>query len=231
MQHIVHLLETYGDLFYPIIFIWTFLEGETVVIFGGYAGFHDIVNPWLLLVSAWLGSFLGDQLYYFLGFRYGERLLARFPKARPKVGVALTLLCKYNVLFIMSFRFIYGVRNVSSFAVGLSGLPWVRFASLNFIAAGLWASSFVGAGYIFGHVSEEVLGKGAQAFGFTMLLIFILIIVLVMRMVSRTAKTHAAHGAGSAPLGVTRPIPVPAQAHAKSRSLSAVDRNEPRNVF
>jgi len=231
MQHIVHLFETYGDLFYPIIFVWTFLEGETVVIFGGYAGYHGIVNPWLLLVSAWLGSFLGDQLYYFLGLRYGERLLARFPKARPKVGVALILLCKYNVLFIMSFRFIYGVRNVSSFAVGLSGLPWIRFASLNFIAAGLWASSFVSAGYIFGHVSEEVLGKGAQAFGFAVLLIFMLIIVLVMRMVGRTTKAHAVRDAGSTPVGVARPIPVPVQVHATPHSLSAGDRNEPRKVF
>ena len=185
MQEIVGLFETYGDLFYPIIFVWTFLEGETIVIFGGYAGYHGIINPWLLLFCAWSGSFLGDQLYFYLGMRYGEKLLVRFPKIRPKVDLALMLLRRYNVMFIMSFRFIYGVRNVSSFAVGLSGLSWPRFAVLNLIAAGVWASSFVGAGYVFGHVSEEVLGKGASAFGFGMLLVFILVIVVVMRVARR----------------------------------------------
>jgi membrane protein DedA with SNARE-associated domain len=221
MQEIIDLIETYGDLFYPIIFVWTFLEGETIVIFGGYAGYHGIANPWFLLMSAWFGSFLGDQLYYFLGMRYGDKLLARFPKARPKVDLALILLRRYNIMFIMSFRFIYGVRNVSSFAVGLSGLSWLRFAFLNLVAAGLWASSFVGIGYVFGHVSEEVLGKGAKAFGFTTLLVFILIIVIVMRVVSRPPKTPI-------PIEDTPPagdVPIPA---VHSNAASPTERAEPR---
>ena len=55
---------------------------------------------------------------------------------------------RYDTGFILSFRFIYGVRNFSSFALGLSAVHWERFLRLNFLAAGLWAATFVAAGYL-----------------------------------------------------------------------------------
>src|SRR5919198_895977 len=86
-------------------------------------------------------------------FRHlGPRLLKRFPKWRGGVDNALAWLKKYNTGFILTFRFIYGVRNFSSFALGVSGLRFERFLVLNFIAAGIWGAAFVGAGYTFGHL-------------------------------------------------------------------------------
>jgi membrane protein DedA with SNARE-associated domain len=194
MEEIANFMNAYGDWFYIGIFVWTFLEGETIVIFGGYAAHHGIVDPIKLLIVAWLGSFLGDQLWFFLGRRYGEALLTRFPKSRPKVEIALDLLYEYNTLFILSFRFIYGIRNVSSFAVGLSSLTWSRFAVLNFIAAGVWASSFVAAGYVFSQVSEAALGKGAKVFGLGALAVFIVMVAIMLRRIkNKVEKIALAH--------------------------------------
>ena len=190
-DQIASFMNEYGDWFYIGIFIWTFFEGETIVIFGGYAAHHGIVDPVKLLFVAWLGSFLGDQVWFFLGRRYGEALLARFPKWRPKVEVALDLLYQYNALFIFSFRFIYGIRNVSSFAVGLSTLTWARFSSLNFLAAGVWASSFVTAGYLFSQASEAALGKGAKVFGIGALVVFIIVVAVLLRRVNRKVEKFA----------------------------------------
>lgn len=38
------------------------------------------------------------------------------------------LMHKYGVWFILSFRFVYGVRNVSSITIGMIHYPWIRFA-------------------------------------------------------------------------------------------------------
>ena len=71
------LIADNGACFYVIAFIWTFLEGETVILFAGFAAAQGLVDPALLLVAAWLGSFSGDQCYFWLGRRFGVRLLDR----------------------------------------------------------------------------------------------------------------------------------------------------------
>jgi len=86
---------------------------------------------------------------------------------------------RYNTGFILSFRFIYGVRNFSSFAMGLSAVHWKRFMILNFIAASLWAGSFVAVGYFLGHALRAVLGHLMRSFSLFMLIAFIVITIAV----------------------------------------------------
>jgi membrane protein DedA with SNARE-associated domain len=169
------LIAQNGLCFYIIAFLWTFLEGETVILFAGFAAAQGLIDPWLLLAAAWGGSFSGDQCYFWLGRRYGVRLLDRFPRWRRGVDAALHWLERYDAGFILSFRFIYGVRNFSSFALGLSAIRWNRFLRLNFAAAGLWAGSFVGSGYFLGHACRAVLGDAARSFSLVMLGVFVAI--------------------------------------------------------
>jgi membrane protein DedA with SNARE-associated domain len=169
------LIADNGGCFYLIVFVWTFLEGETAIIFAGFAAAQGLIDPLLLLVAAWLGSFFGDQCYFWLGRKFGVRLLDRFPRWRHGVDAALAWLERYDAGFILSFRFIYGVRNISSFALGLSAIRWNRFLWLNFAAAGLWAVSFVAVGYFLGHAFRAVLGDLARSFGLVMLGVFVVI--------------------------------------------------------
>jgi membrane protein DedA with SNARE-associated domain len=169
------LIADHGAWFYFVIFLWTFLEGETVVLFAGFAAAQGLLDPWLLLAFAWIGSFSGDQCYFWLGRNFGVRLLDRFPRWRAGVDAALSWLERYDTGFILSFRFIYGVRNFSSFALGLSAVRWERFLRLNLCAALLWATSFVAVGYFLGHAFRAVLGDIARSFGLVMLAVFIAI--------------------------------------------------------
>ena len=185
------LIADHGAWFYPLTFVLTFLEGETFVIFAGAAAQQGVLDLRLLIVSAWLGSFAGDQFYFFIGRRYGQRLLARFPRHRGPVDIALGFLRRYNTWFILSFRFVYGIRNVSSFAMGTSGLSYGRFLALNFIAAGAWALSFAGAGYLLGHAFEAMLGDLVKQFGLAMLGVFLFVVALVLALHKRLQKREA----------------------------------------
>jgi len=131
--------------------LWAFFEGETFVLAAASIGATiGMIDPWILMVSVWIGSYCGDQTCFYLGRRYGPAILRRFPRSRPKVETADALLQRYGTLFILSFRFLYGIRNVASVVCGLAGYNRIRFAVLNFIAAGLWAGSFVAAGWFLG---------------------------------------------------------------------------------
>src|SRR5947207_7545935 len=199
------LIAHNGACFYAIVFAWTFLEGETVVLFAGFAAAQGIVDPFLLFFAAWFGSFAGDQTYFWLGRNFGVRLLDRFPRWRHGVEAALGWLERYDTGFILSFRFIYGVRNFSSFALGLSAVRWNRFLRLNFLAAGLWAASFVAGGYFLGHAFRTVLGDIARSFSLVMLAVFVAI-GGVMWLLHRT---HRRRRSIAMPAGVKVAAPPP----------------------
>jgi membrane protein DedA with SNARE-associated domain len=195
MEQVSDIFRDWGHLAYPVIFLWTFFEGETVVIFGGYAAFYGVLDERLLFACAWLGSFLGDQAWYYVGRHYGPRLIKRFPKWQPGVFHVSELMARYGVWFILSFRFIYGVRNVSSITIGMIHYSRLKFAVINFVAAGLWSASFVGFGYGFAALSEAVtaslpesmLGDAVKIVGVGALALFVFVGTMLVR---RQIKRH-----------------------------------------
>ncbi|KPK67873.1 MAG: hypothetical protein AMJ84_12195 [Acidithiobacillales bacterium SM23_46] len=149
------LLTTYG---YPILIVGTFLEGETVLILGGVSAHLGYLSLDLVIACGFCGTFLGDQLYFFLGRRHGSAFLARYPSRRARADRVLHLLGKHQNLVILSFRFLYGLRTVTPFAIGMSKVSYVRFTVLNLVGAGIWAVGISLAGYYFGHAVDVVLG-------------------------------------------------------------------------
>jgi len=163
-QWIINLANNYGALAYLVILVWTFLEGETIVLITAAALSGGIIslNVWLLLLVSFCGSFAGDQLWFAVGRRYGAGLLARWPSLESKTEGVFRLLDRYNDLFILTFRFIYGLRNISPFAIGMTHVSRSRFFVLNLTAALVWANAFVWGGYFLGRALDTYLGQASQ---------------------------------------------------------------------
>ncbi|GHD68295.1 DedA family protein [Jeongeupia chitinilytica] len=142
-----HLLAEYG---YLALFIGCLLEGETLLILAGFAAHQGYLSLPLVLLVAFCGGTLGDQLFFLLGHRYGPRLIARFPGYRPAVDRVNALLHRYHSWLIVGIRFMYGLRIVGPVTIGASRLPFWRFAPFNLLGAALWAGLVGGAGYAFG---------------------------------------------------------------------------------
>jgi membrane protein DedA with SNARE-associated domain len=168
-MRIHQLIADHGAYFYLIVFVWTFLEGETIVLFAGFAAAQGLLRLEPLIIAACLGSFAGDQTYFWLGRHFGQAVLKRFPRFRNGVDSALKWVERYSAGFILTFRFIYGVRNFSSFALGLSAVNWRRFLWLNLFAAAVWAVTFVALGYFLGHAMRKALPEIARSFRLSML--------------------------------------------------------------
>jgi len=155
-NHFHNILNDYG---YWAILIVTFLEGESIVIVAGILAFRGEMDFKLIVLTALVGSFMGDQLYYTLGQKFGTPLLKRFPGLEHRVDWAFRMVRKYETLFILSFRFVYGIRNFSPFVIAMAGVPRLRFMGLNFIAALLWSITFTTAGFFFGKAVKVWFGE------------------------------------------------------------------------
>jgi membrane protein DedA with SNARE-associated domain len=185
-----HVIATHGDTIYVIAFAWAFFEGETFVLFGGLAAAQGLLNPLILGACVAIGSFCGDQCWFQIGRRFGARLLQRYPRWQQRVEAPLGWLQRYDAWFILTFRFIYGIRNISSFALGISAVSTRRFMVLNLLGSALWATSFVSAGYLFGGVLGVAVGDLAQDLGLFMLGAFVLAIFATRLAQKRRARNR-----------------------------------------
>jgi len=149
------LLNEYG---YPILLLGTFLEGETIMILGGVAAHIGYLSIDWVIACGFVSTLVSDQLYFYLGRRHGVRLLARRPAWQVRSERVYQIMERYPVLLILGFRFLYGLRTVTPFAIGMSNVSYVRFSLLNVLGAGLWAIAFGLAGFYFGRGVEAVLG-------------------------------------------------------------------------
>lgn len=148
------LIENYG---YLAILIVTFIEGETIVILAGIAAHLGLLElPWVI-VAAIAGSVSGDQTWYYVGRHWGPRLIARRPSWQLGAEKVYRHLERHQYWLILTFRFYYGLRNVTPFVLGSAQIPRLRFFILNLIGAVVWAFVFAVAGFYLGKAFEQFI--------------------------------------------------------------------------
>ena len=147
------------DFGYFALFLGTFFEGETILVLAGFLAFRGYMDINLVVVVAFFGSYAGDQLWYYMGRKHGRKLLARKPRWQLMGDKALEHIRKHPDIWVLSFRFVYGLRTVMPVAIGLSGYPPLRYLLLNGICAAVWAAALAAAAYHFGAVLEGMLGS------------------------------------------------------------------------
>jgi membrane protein DedA with SNARE-associated domain len=154
-SQLLQFIQQWG---YALVFLGALFEGETMLLLAGMAAHNGHLALPVIMAVAVAGGFLGDYVYFLLGRRHGGTLLARFPSLQRPAARAGALLAHYHTPFILANRFLYGLRIAGPMAVGMSAIPAARFALVNLLGAVLWAFVIVGAGYLFGHAVELLLG-------------------------------------------------------------------------
>ena len=151
--------ELIADFGYIAIFIGTFLEGETVLALGGVAAAHGYLSFTMVLCVAIVGGFLGDQTCFWVGRRYGVRVLARYPGLAAKAPRVQNLVRRWDAMAVILLRFCYGLRIAGPLVIGTCGIsPW-RLAFFNFIGVLIWAPLVAGIGYVAWHAIEQWIGR------------------------------------------------------------------------
>ena len=109
------------------------------------------------MMTACAGAFAADQFLFQLGKRKGSQYLANKPGWQLKVDKIRRFLETYQVIAILTYRFIYGMRTITPVIIGASRFSTRRFIFLNLCATMLWALLVSMGGYFFGHMLERFL--------------------------------------------------------------------------
>ena len=150
------LIDNYG---YVTILVGTFLEGETILVLGGFAAHRGYLHLPGVILAAFVGSLCGDQLFFFWGRLHGEKVLKKWPAWRDRAEKVQTLVNRYRTPLILAFRFMYGFRTVAPFVIGMGPVPAAQFIFLNAVGALFWAVAVGVGGYLLGSAMEALLGN------------------------------------------------------------------------
>lgn len=105
----------------------------------------------------------GHQLYFALGRRYGDALLARLPAGpQPAIARAKTLLREHATRLMLMMRFAYGIRLPLPILCGAAGIAPLRFLRYNVATALAWALIFTALGVLYGAGATVVFGRVAR---------------------------------------------------------------------
>ena len=153
---IEQLISQYG---YGAIVVGTFLEGETILVMGGFAAYRGYLDLPFVIIAALIGSLSGDQLFFYIGRIKGKGMLENRPSWKKKSEKVFSLMERHQNWLVLGFRFLYGLRSVAPFLIGTSRIKPLRFLVLNIAGASIWAVVVGILGYLFGQTVEIVIGK------------------------------------------------------------------------
>ena len=177
-----HLISQYG---YLVVFLASLIEGESIILTASALasqGHLDIIKVGIL---AFLGTLFADQGMYYVGRFFGQKLFKKFPILERRSEKIMALLRKHSTWFILSFRFIYGIRILSPIVIGFSNVDPKKYMILNFVAAIIWTVVSCSAGYYLGDAIFSVLHNMNP---FLKYAIIIMIFVLVLELLHRLSK-------------------------------------------
>jgi membrane-associated protein len=153
---------------YAIVFVFALLDAlvpivpsETAVITAGVVAASGDLSLGLIIPAAAAGAFIGDNLAYLIGHRFGARATERFfsgEKARHRMDWAEEQLRERGGELIVVGRFIPGGRTAVALSAGTLGYRWRRFIAFDAVATLAWATYSALLGYYGGKTFESFWG-------------------------------------------------------------------------
>jgi membrane-associated protein len=143
------------------------VPGEAGMVVAGAAAARAEVPLVTMIAAAAVGAIAGDSVSYWMGRRFGMRLIRRWEPVRrrlePRVERSHAYFAQRGGVAVFLGRFVGAVRGVVPAVAGMSAMPYRRFLSWNVLASIVWTSAVVSAGYLLGRNVEKVVSKASLA--------------------------------------------------------------------
>lgn len=137
-----------------LLIIGLFVPSTVVLVGAGMLVGTGHLEFWPVFFATAAGAILGDQLSYWAGRLFGDRLKGMWPLKRYPVLVAHgeEFVRKHGGKSIAIGRFVPGVKAVVPGIVGMFGMREAHFATINVTSGLVWTAAHLLPGVLFGQV-------------------------------------------------------------------------------
>lgn len=132
------------------ILIGFWLPGDSLLFSAGLvAATRNDMNIVILVTGVFLAAFVGDQIGYVLGRKYGRPYLQKKPSERRTKMIAQTeeFYLKNGWWAVVAARFFPWIRTFIPPVAGVGKMPYYKFLSANSTGALVWGVGITSAGY------------------------------------------------------------------------------------
>ncbi len=193
------LIDYYGPIPYLAIFVILLACGmglpipeDLALIAGGILTYYGVCDVWLMIAVGLFGVLLGDSIVYYLGHRFGRRLLKKWPFRviidEAKIESIRVKLHEHGSKLLFTARFMPGVRSTVFFAAGLLHYPYRKMILFDGLAAFLSVPAIIYSVYHFGDVLESVIRWIKKVEGGIVILIALVVVWVVFKLVRKHRK-------------------------------------------
>ncbi|SFV50479.1 DedA family protein [hydrothermal vent metagenome] len=173
---------------YPILFLWSILEGEIGLTLGGLLSKEGVLRFEYVIGIAVAGAFLGDLSVFLIGRFFSKKVDLWFASKKEQIDSVRDLFAKYGSWLIFFERYLYGAHIPTLLIIGSSNYSFVKFLLLDIVAVFLWALTFVTLGFTFDKEFVALLNLISKYLTiFVVLLLFI--VILRKSMGGRSSKS------------------------------------------
>ncbi|MDF2442067.1 MAG: phosphatidylglycerol lysyltransferase, partial [Subtercola sp.] len=210
------------------------LPGETILIGATLVSLSGDISPWFVAAAAAAGAVVGDSLGYFIGHRFGVRLLLilsrRFPTrfAPERIHRAIGIMNRWGVLAVFGGRFVAFLRVLVGPLAGTLRMPYRRFLVANVAGAIVWAGGVTLVVTLAGRAASEFIH---QFTWIALLVVLVAAVVVATVIVFRARKraavaptTTAAPATAAATAAATAPATAPAGPAGTAADEADADR-------
>lgn len=164
--HVTQLISQYGPwAVFAIVLVEDFgvvlAPGETALVSAALLASRGSMSIVPLLIVAWVGAVLGDNIGYVFGRIAGRRLVlsrgARFGITERRLMRVERFFEHYGCVVIVFARFVFGLRQINGLVAGMSSVRAPAFLLYNAIGAGLWVGFWGLGAYGFGNTFLHIL--------------------------------------------------------------------------
>jgi undecaprenyl-diphosphatase len=157
-------------------FVGLVAPGEFTVVLGGFIAAQGSIDVAPLVAIVFVCAAAGDTTSYWLGRKLGRGFLLRhggnFGINGERLDRVEQFFGRHGAKTILIGRFLGLVRALAPFIAGASRVPARRFLPIDYVAAALWAVTFVFLGYVFWQSFDTVISSAKRgAFGLGALIV------------------------------------------------------------
>ncbi len=162
--HLGEIIANYGRMTYAILFLIIFAEtgfvftpflpGDSLLFAAGMFSATGSFNVIFLALLLWTAAFLGDNINYWVGYYFGQKIVNNkyVPVNQKHIDSTQEFYHKHGGKTIFLARFMPIIRTFAPFVAGIGKMHYRKFISYSILGGFTWVGLFVFAGYFFGNI-------------------------------------------------------------------------------